>query len=186
MLWTGPTSAEGSGQPWYLSADNCTHWGTQKGIPERSFDKASKPPDLMLPELKIVECSWENIGLEISRKVWGSQPALTGFVSLPFNLFASLVWRSSLCFGGYEAALLWSRGRWESQGDNECGSIWPMPSPSLRIAREGRDKKAATLKTLGLSLVCHGSRSKILPHSSFWWSGGGPLVRRWFPLLTAS
>jgi hypothetical protein len=48
-------------QPWCLSADNCTG-GTHKGIPELSFDKASKPPDPLLPELKIAwstrESNW--------------------------------------------------------------------------------------------------------------------------------
>lgn len=60
-----------------------------------------------------------------------------------------------------------------------------MPSPSLRRGVRGRvviRKQPHPRKTLGLSSVCHGSSSKILPHSSFWWSGG-PLVRRWFPLF---
>lgn len=42
-----------------------TAWGTQKGTLEPSFDKASKPPDPLLPKLKIAWSSREGIVLGV-------------------------------------------------------------------------------------------------------------------------
>lgn len=56
--------------------------GSYKGIPELSFDKASKPPGLLLPKLKIASSSHgKAVDLEIG-KVWGSHLTLTYLVSL--------------------------------------------------------------------------------------------------------
>lgn len=90
LLRTDPTAKLCRGrQPWSLSADNST--GSYKGIPELSFDKASKPPGLLLPKLKI---AWSSHGKAVDLgvgKVWGSHLTLTDLVSLdkPFSLWAS-------------------------------------------------------------------------------------------------
>lgn len=90
LLRTDPTAKLCRGrQPWSLSADNSA--GSYKGIPELSFDKASKPPGLLLPKLKI---AWSSHGKAVDLgvgKVWGSHLTLTDLVSLdnPFSLWAS-------------------------------------------------------------------------------------------------
>lgn len=93
--------------------------------------------------------------------MWGPGSALTGAVSLSFNLFASLC--ALFCASGImEQRSFDDQAGGGPKGDNECESIWQIPGPGLRRqGREGHDKKAATVRVLTscLSVIVAGVKS---------------------------